>query len=127
MVKGHGGHAGAPGATARPQVPDYAPPSPVLNVSALVDANGATLTWKGAPEFTELSVERNVGGAWSVVGHPGVKDKQFVDPEGKVGDEYRMIAVSGTRTAKPSRVSVAKEAPPPEVPAASPATPKKAG
>lgn len=124
MVKGHGGHAGAPGATAKPQVSDYAPPSPVLNVVALVDANGATLTWKGAPEFTELTVEKNVGGKWSEVGKPGVKDKQFVDPEGHVGDEYRMIAVSGARTAKPSRVSVAKAAPPPPE---DPATPKKVG
>lgn len=117
LVKGHGGHAGAPGATAKPQVSDYAPPSPVLNVLALVDENGATLTWKGAPEFTELTVEKNVNGNWSEVGKPGVKDKQFVDPAGRIGDEYRMIAKSGERTAKPSRVSVAKAAPVPEAPA----------
>ncbi|MCI6872888.1 MULTISPECIES: NAD(P)H-dependent oxidoreductase subunit E [Hallerella] len=131
MVKGHGGHPGAPGATAKPQVSDYAPPSPVLGVNALVDDNGATLTWKGAPEFTEITVEKNTNGTWTEVGKPGVKDKQFVDPEGKIGDEYRMIAVSGTRTAKPSQVCKAKAAPPPppppEAPAAAPATAKKAG
>ncbi len=126
MVKGHGGHPGAPGATAKAQVADYAPPSPVLAVAALVDENGATLTWKGAPEFTELSVERKVGGIWKEVGKPGVKDKQFVDSEGKVGDEYRMIAVSGTRTAKPSQVAKAKAAPPPPE-NQTPATPQKAG
>ena len=125
MVKGHGGHPGAPGATAKPQDPTYAPPSPVLAVVALVDDNGATLTWKGAPEFTELIVEKNVNGSWTEVGKPGVKDKTFVDAAGKVGDEYRMIAVSGARTAKPSAVSKAKAAPPPEAPAAAQVAAKK--
>lgn len=126
-VKGHGGHPGAPGATAKPQAADYAPPAPVLNVSALVDDNGATLTWKGAPEFTALSVEKSVNGSWTEVGKPDVKDKQFVDAAGKIGDEYRMIAVSGTRTAKPSAVAKAKAAPPPPPEAQASATPKKAG
>lgn len=124
VVKGHGGHPGAPGATAKPQNPTYAPPAPVLNVVALVDENGATLTWKSAPECTELSVEKNMNGSWTEVGKPGVKDKTFVDASGKVGDEYRMIATSGTRTAKPSPVSKAKAAPLPEDSAA-PVTAKK--
>jgi len=48
------------------------------------------------------------------VGEPGVKDKAFVDPNGKVGDEYRMIATSGERVAKPSAVAVTKQKPAPE-------------
>ena len=113
-VKGHCGHPGAPGAIAKPQVADYAPPSPVLNVKSEADETGATLTWKGAPEFTKLVVEKKNGASWVAVGEPGVKDKAFVDPNGKVGDEYRMIATSGERVAKPSAVAVTKQKPAPE-------------
>ena len=112
-VKGHSGHPGAPGAIAKPQVPDYAPPSPVLNVKAEADEAGATLTWKGAPEFTKLVVEKKDGANWVAVGEPGVKDKAFVDAAGKVGDEYRMIATSGERVAKPSNVAVTTQKPAP--------------
>ena len=66
-----------------------------------------------------------MNGSWTEVGKPGVKDKTFVDAAGKVGDEYRMIAVSGARTAKPSAVSKAKAAPPPEAPAAAQVAAKK--
>jgi hypothetical protein len=112
-VKGHCGHPGAPGATAKPQVADYAPPSPVLNVKAEADETGATLTWKGAPEFTKIVVEKKNGSKWDVVGEPGVKDKAFVDAAGKVGDVYRMIATSGERTAKPSNEAVTTQKPAP--------------
>ncbi len=111
VVKGHLGHPGAVGATAKPQVADYAPPSPVLAVKAEAAEGGVTLTWKGAPEFTKLIVERLNGSSWVVVGEPSVKDKAFVDADGKVGDEYRMIAESGERTAKPSQVAKAVEKP----------------
>ena len=114
VVKGHCGHPGAPGAIAKPQVADYAPPSPVLNVKSEADETGATLTWKGAPEFTKIVVEKKNGNDWVAVGEPGVKDKAFVDPNGKVGDEYRMIATSGERVAKPSAVAVTKQKPAPE-------------
>ena len=113
IVKGHGGHPGAPGATAKPQVADYAPPSPVLNVKAEADENGATLTWKGAPEFTKIVVEKKNGNDWVTVGEPGVKDKAFVDASGKAGDVYRMIATSGERTAKPSKEAVTTQKPAP--------------
>ncbi|MBO7383519.1 MAG: NAD(P)H-dependent oxidoreductase subunit E [Fibrobacter sp.] len=113
VVKGHCGHPGAPGATAKPQVADYAPPSPVLNVKAEADEAGASLTWKGAPEFTKLVVEKKNGSKWEVVGEPGVKDKVFVDVAGKVGDVYRMIATSGERTAKPSKEAEATQKPAP--------------
>ena len=112
-VLGHCGHPGAPGATAKPQVADYAPPSPVLNVKAEADEAGATLTWKGAPEFTKIVVEKKNGSKWEVVGEPGVKDKAFVDAAGKVGDVYRMIATSGERTAKPSKEAVTTQKPAP--------------
>ena len=113
-VKGHCGHPGAPGAKAKPQVADYAPPSPVLNVKAEADESGATLTWKGAPEFTKLVVEKKNGSNWVAVGEPGVKDKSFLDASGKAGDEYRMIATSGERVAKPSAVAVTTQKPAPE-------------
>ena len=43
-----------------------------------------------------------------------MKDKAFVDASGKVGDEYRMIATSGERVAKPSAVAVTTQKPAPE-------------
>lgn len=111
MVKGHMGHPGAPLATAKPQVADYAPPSPVLNVKAEADESGAVITWKGAPEFTKLVVEKKSGTDWVSVGEPCVKDKCYVDASGKVGDTYRMIATSGERVAKPSIEAVATQKP----------------
>lgn len=102
-VIGHKGHPGAPGAVAKPQVFDYAPPSPVLGLKAVSSESGVTLTWKGAPEFTRLVVERDEGSGWKEVGEPSVKDKEFTDPNGRVGMKYRMIATSGDRVAKPSK------------------------
>lgn len=110
-VKGHFGHPGAPLAKAMPQAADYAPPSPVLNVKAEADNAGATLTWKGAPEFTKIVVEKKNSAKWVEVGNPGVKDKSFLDATGKVGDIYRMIATSGTRTAKPSAEAICTQKP----------------
>lgn len=127
VVKGHGGHPGAPGATAKPQVADYAPPAPVLGLNAVSADNGVTLTWKPDPGFTALSVEKKNGSSWTAVGNPGVKDKLFIDATGKTGDEYRMIATSGERIAKPSASAVAKIAPPPPPAAPAAAPQKKAG
>lgn len=109
MVKGHTGHPGAVGSNAKPQDAFYAPPSPVLNVRAEAAEGGVTLTWKGAPEFTKLTVERLDGKTWTQVGEPSPKDKAFVDAGGKAGAQYRMIAESGPRVAKPSAVATAVE------------------
>jgi NADH:ubiquinone oxidoreductase subunit E len=109
VLKGTTGHPGAPGATAKPQVADFAPPPPALGVVAVKAENGVTLTWKIAPEVTALLVERKAGSAWAEAGRPGVKDKDFVDAAGVAGAEYRIIATSGARVAKPSAVAVAAE------------------
>lgn len=102
-VAGHLGHPGAPGASAVAQIFDYAPPSPVLGLKAVSKETGVVLTWKGAPEFTRLVVEREEGGSWKEIGEPSVKDKEFTDPNGRSGMNYRMIATSGDRVAKPSK------------------------
>ncbi|HQB65729.1 MAG TPA: NAD(P)H-dependent oxidoreductase subunit E, partial [Fibrobacteraceae bacterium] len=102
-VAGHLGHPGAPGASAVAQTFDYAPPSPVLGLKAVSKETGVVLTWKGAPEFTRLVVEREEGGSWKEIGEPSVKDKEFTDPNGRSGMNYRMIATSGDRVAKPSK------------------------
>jgi hypothetical protein len=109
VVKDHKGHPGAPGASAKPQAADYAPPSPVLAVKAVASEAGVTLTWKAAPEFTRITVERLEGSSWKEVGAPGLRDKEFIDAAGKAGSEYRMIATSGARVAKPSAVAKAIE------------------
>lgn len=110
-VAGHFGHPGAPGARACAQAENYAPPSPVLGVKAEADSSGVTLTWKGAPEFTHLVVERKEGASWVSIGEPSPKDKSFLDEKGVVGSEYRMVATSGARTAKPSAVARAEQKP----------------
>lgn len=99
---GHKGHPGAPGSSAKPQEMDYAPACPVLGLKAVAEKSGVTLTWKNAPEFTHLVVERADGSSWKKVGEPSVKDKEFIDPTGLAGMAYRMIATSGDRVAKPS-------------------------
>jgi len=109
VVNGHKGHPGAPGASAKSQVADYAPPCPILGVKAVASEAGVTLTWKGAPEFTQIAVERLEGTSWKSIGAPGLKDKEFIDATGKAGSEYRMIATSGARVAKPSAVAKAIE------------------
>ena len=103
FVQGHSGHPGALGATAKPQVSDYAPPSPVLNVKAEFEEGvGVTLTWKAAPESTKLIIEKKSGSSFASIGEVSVKDKSFVDASGNLNDVYRMIAVANERTAKPS-------------------------
>jgi len=109
VLVGSLGHPGAPGATAKPQVADFAPPPPALGVSATKLEQGVVLTWKAAPEITALQVERKSGNTWTAIGTPSVKDKDFLDSTGLVGSEYRIIATSGDRVAKPSVVAVAAE------------------
>jgi len=87
-----------------PQVLDFAPAPPVLGVKATAGENGVVLIWKIAPEVTALAVERKNGNKWESIGNPGIKDKEFIDAGGKSGCEYRIIATSGERVAKPSTV-----------------------
>ncbi|MDR2555682.1 MAG: NAD(P)H-dependent oxidoreductase subunit E [Fibromonadaceae bacterium] len=81
---------------------DFAPPPPALGVKATTTDKGVSVIWKIAPEVTSLAVERKNGSKWEAIGSPGIKDKEFIDANGKAGCEYRVIATSGTRTAKPS-------------------------
>lgn len=105
------GHPGAAGASAAPQKGDYAPAAPALAVNAIVrDPSGTTITWKAAPEVTELRIEKSNVGSFAEVGKVTGKDKEFVDPVGKVGDQYRVVAVSGARVAKPSNVATTNPA-----------------
>ncbi|MCL2282257.1 MAG: NAD(P)H-dependent oxidoreductase subunit E [Fibromonadales bacterium] len=85
-----------------PQSADFAPAPPALGVKAVAGENGVSIVWKIAPEVTALAVERKNGKNWELIGNPGVKDKEFVDGTGKPGCEYRIIATSGARVAKPS-------------------------
>jgi len=85
-----------------PQEPDFAPPPPALGVKATAVDKGVSIVWKIAPEVTSLAVERKNGSKWEEIGSPGVKDKEFIDAGGKAGCEYRIIATSGARVAKPS-------------------------
>jgi len=87
-----------------PQPVDFAPAPPALGVKATVSGNGVAIVWKIAPEVTALAIERKSNNKWEIVGNPGVKDKEFVDASGKPGCEYRIIAKSGERAAKPSAV-----------------------
>ncbi len=87
-----------------PQPTDFAPAPPALGVKATVNENGVAIVWKIAPEVTALAIERKSDNKWQLVGNPGVKDKEFVDASGKPGCEYRIIATSGERVAKPSAV-----------------------
>lgn len=107
VLKGSLGHPGAPGALAQAQKSDFAPPPPALAVAAVCSDPGVVLTWKIAPEVSALSVERLQGAQWVAVGAPSCKDKDFTDPSGQVGDQYRIIATSGDRVAKPSHIAVA--------------------
>jgi len=81
---------------------DFAPPPPALGVKATATDNGVSVSWKIAPEVTSLAVERKNGSKWEAIGSPGIKDKEFIDANGKAGCEYRIIATSGARVAKPS-------------------------
>jgi len=89
-----------------PQAIDFAPAPPALGVKAISGENGVSIVWKIAPEVTALAIERKSGSKWEPVGNPGVKDKEFIDANGKPGCEYRVIAKSGERVAKPSAVSI---------------------
>jgi NADH-quinone oxidoreductase E subunit len=89
-----------------PQAAGFAPAPPALGVKATANESGVVLVWKVAPEVTALAVERKKGNKWELVGNPGVKDKEFVDASGKPDCEYRIIATSGERVAKPSAVSI---------------------
>jgi len=81
---------------------DFAPPPPALGVKATATDNGVSIVWKIAPEVTSIAVERKNGSKWEAIGNPGIKDKEFIDANGKAGCEYRIIATSGARVAKPS-------------------------
>ncbi|GBU23935.1 NADH-ubiquinone oxidoreductase subunit 2 [Fibrobacteria bacterium R8-3-H12] len=85
-----------------PQSLDFAPPPPALGVKATATDKGVSIVWKIAPEVTSLSVERKNGSKWEAIGSPGIKDKEFIDASGKADCEYRVIATSGARVAKPS-------------------------
>jgi NADH-quinone oxidoreductase E subunit len=84
---------------------DFAPAPPALGVKAAKVESGVSVVWKIAPEVTALSVERKSGGKWEPIGSPSVKDKEFIDSNGKTGCEYRIIATSGERVAKPSAIA----------------------
>ncbi|MDR0517933.1 MAG: NAD(P)H-dependent oxidoreductase subunit E [Fibromonadaceae bacterium] len=81
---------------------DFAPAPPALDVKAVKGENGVSIVWKIAPEVTALAVERKSGSKWEAIGNPSVKDKEFIDTSSKSGCEYRVIATSGKRVAKPS-------------------------
>jgi NADH-quinone oxidoreductase E subunit len=81
---------------------DFAPPPPALGVKATAMDNGVSIVWKIAPEVTSLALERKNGFKWEAIGNPGIKDREFIDASGKAGCEYRIIATSGARVAKPS-------------------------
>jgi len=85
-----------------PQAVDFAPAPPALGVKATAGANGVSVVWKIAPEVTVLAVERKNSNKWELIGKPSIKDKEFIDANGKSGYEYRVIATSGERVAKPS-------------------------
>jgi NADH-quinone oxidoreductase E subunit len=85
---------------------DFAPAPPALGVKATSDENGVSIVWKIASEVTSLTVERKNGSKWEAIGNPSVKDKEFVDTNGKSGCEYRIIATSDKRVAKPSAISI---------------------
>ena len=85
-----------------PQSAAFAPAPPAIGVKAVFVETGVAITWKIAPEVSALSVERKNNGKWESIGNPGVKDKEFIDTNGKAGFEYRVVATSGDRVAKPS-------------------------
>jgi len=110
-IHGDLGHPGAEGASAVGQKKDYAPAAPALAVKAELRKTadgveqGVAITWKAAPEITELRVESLTGNDWNSVGKATGKDKEFLDAQGKFGSTYRIVAVSGERVAKPSNAA----------------------
>jgi NADH:ubiquinone oxidoreductase subunit E len=105
---GTDGHPGAKGACASAQSFTYAPPPPALGVAAADREGKAVLTWKAAPEITELAIERKAPGAadFVKVGTATGRDKEWADGETTAGSVYRLVAVSKTGTAKPSNEAV---------------------
>jgi len=89
-----------------PQAADFAPAPPALGVKATAGEKGVSIVWKIAPEVTSLAIERKNDNKWEPIGNPGLKDKEFVDASGKPGCEYRIIATSGERVAKPSATAI---------------------
>ena len=89
-----------------PQAANFAPAPPALGVKATAGEKGVSIVWRIAPEVTAITVERKNKDKWDLIGNPGVKDNEFIDAGGKSGCEYRIIAKSGERVAKPSAVSI---------------------
>lgn len=108
-VEGDLGHPGAIGASAQTQRHDYAPPPPALTVKAELRDGAVILTWKAAPEVTELRIEESSSesGSFTPIATANPKDKEAVLTQGKAGAFYRMVAVSGNRAAKPSNTAKA--------------------
>ncbi len=105
-LQGDLGHPGAQGAVAKIQESFYAPAPPALGVKGVVRAEGGvSLTWRVAPETTELSIECNSGaGTFQSVAQISSKEKAFVHADGKANYQYRIIASSGSQVAVPSSV-----------------------
>ena len=87
-MQGDLGHPGAEGSDALPQKKDYAPAAPALAVKAELRKTpegveqGVALTWKAAPEITELRIESLSGSDWNTVGKATGRDKEFLHAQG---------------------------------------------
>lgn len=103
------GHPGAEGAAAQPQKADFAPPPPALAVKAELREGQVVLTWKVAPETTELRIEEATTETdpFTQIAAVSPKEKEFLYAQAKTDAAYRIIAVSGARIAKPSNVAKA--------------------
>jgi len=104
IVIGTDGHPGAKGAVSQPQTSTYAPPPPALGVAVAEREGSAVLTWKAAPEITELAIEKKAPGSKEFVqaGTATGRDKEWVDTTTAAGSVYRIVATSKNGTAKPS-------------------------
>ncbi len=105
---GTDGHPGAKGACASAQTFDYAPPPPALGVSVTDREGSAVLTWKAAPEITELAIQKKAPGTTEFVqaGTATGRDKEWTDAASAAGSAYRIVATSKTGTSKPSNEAV---------------------
>ncbi|MFW5829859.1 MAG: NAD(P)H-dependent oxidoreductase subunit E [Planctomycetota bacterium] len=115
ILLGSGGHPGAMGATAQDNATDYAPPPPALQVAGVSVGEAVTVSALCAPEVTQVELQRQDGEQpWRTVttcdprqipGPPGPKQVRLEDRlEIGVTARYRLIATSGERAARPSRV-----------------------
>jgi NADH:ubiquinone oxidoreductase subunit E len=104
ILIGTDGHPGAKGSCASAQTFDYAPPPPALGVAAVEREGKVVLTWKAAPEITELEIQKKAPGAkeFTKVGTATGRDKEWLDEALVTGSVYRIVATSKTGTAKPS-------------------------